>query len=94
MPNIADQIVEGQRIAQKLGQYPHAAHHEMATLNQGQMASLEAWRAHEMSRLVALVENSTDGEKIRFAAARAVYRATLAQNLHITPEAIAKEETR
>lgn len=94
MANIADKIEEGRVLAMRIGQYPHSAHHEISKLSESQLASLDAFRAHEMSRAVAQVESSNAGEHMRFAAAKAVYRATLAQRLEITPEAIIYEENR
>ncbi|KXU29949.1 hypothetical protein A0J57_18175 [Sphingobium sp. 22B] len=92
MANIADKIDEGRTLALRVSQYPTAAAQEIAKLSDAQLSSLEAYRAHEMNKLIAQVENSPLGENMRWAAAKAAYRGTLAQHLEISPEDILREE--
>jgi hypothetical protein len=54
---------------------------------------MEAFRAHQLNALVARVEASDVGADIRWAAARAVYRASLAEHMGVSAEAILKEES-
>lgn len=84
-------VEDGRDVAHRLAKAGANVAEVIGTLSDAEISALEAFRAHQLNALVAQVEASDAGATIRWAAAKATYRASLAEHMGVTAEAILKE---
>lgn len=92
MSTPANLVEDGRDVAHRLAKAGSNVAEVIEALSDAEVGALEAFRSHQMNALVARVEASDEGADIRWAAAKAVYRASLAEHLCVTAEAVWKEE--